>query len=227
MCGRFAQYSHLAAIARRFAVAEAMVHADEEAPRYNIAPSSNILAVRLDEAGTRELVRLKWGLVPHWSVEPKTSYSTANARAETVDTKPAFRKAFKRHRCLIPADGWYEWEFVPGAKYKQPWYYTSQDGGPIAIAGLWDRWHQGDQVLETCTIIVSPANAVAAPVHDRMPAILFPDDWADWMDPNFPPEAAKKMLVPCPDEWVRSYKVGRAVSLAKNEGAELIVPGSN
>lgn len=221
MCGRFTQTSSIPRIASRFGIPEALIHAQDGPPRYNLAPSSAVLAVRQADAG-RELVRLKWGLVPHWSVEPKTGYSTSNARAETVDTKPAFRSAFKRRRCLIPADGWYEWAFVPGQTWKQPWYYSAQDAEPLALAGLWERWEQRDVVLETCTVIVCAANALTAPVHDRMPVILGESDWADWLDPETPPEAAKAMLQPCPETWIQTYPVSRAVSVARNEGAELI-----
>jgi putative SOS response-associated peptidase YedK len=224
MCGRFAQYSDLATIARRFGVPEAMIRAEEGPPRFNIAPQSNILAVRLDSEGQRELVHLKWGLVPHWSVEPRTSYSTANARAETVDSKPAFRSAFKRRRCLIPADGWYEWQTLPDQKTKQPWYYRGQQEALLAFAGLWERWEHKDVVLETCTVIVGEANAFARPVHERMPVILGEADWARWLDAGTPAEAAKAMLRACPDEWLRAYPVSRAVSFARNEGWQLIEP---
>ncbi len=224
MCGRFALSSQVKVLARHFGVAEAGVRVEEGPPRYNIAPSTPILAVRLDPEGQRELVRLKWGLVPHWSVEPKTGYSTSNARAETVDTKPAFRAAFKRRRCLVPADGWFEWQTLPDQKYKQPWYYRSRNGDPLAIAGIWEHWQQGDVVVESCSLIVCAANAVARPVHDRMPVILGESDWPDWLDPAVPPEAAKTILQPCPEDWIKTYRVSRAVSLAKNEGPELIVP---
>lgn len=224
MCGRFTQTSSLHAIAARYDIPEAMLHACESPPRYNLAPGAPILAVRLDDSGRRELARLKWGLVPSWSVEPKTSYSTSNARAETVDSKPAFRGAFKRHRCLIPADGWYEWAFVPGQKWKQPWYYSARDGAPLAMAGIWDRWSLRDVVLETCAVVVCAANAVAAPVHDRMPALLDQTDWAAWLNPATAPEHAKALLRSCPDTWLQTWPVSRAVSLAKNEGPELIEP---
>lgn len=224
MCGRFALSSQVKAIAKHFGVPEAGVRVEEGTPRYNIAPSTPILAVRLDPTGERELVKLKWGLLPHWSVEPKTSYSTSNARAETVDTKPAFRAAFKRHRCLVPADGWFEWQVIPDQKYKQPWFYQSQNGDPLAMAGVWEHWQQGDVVIESCSLIVCEANEVARPVHDRMPVILGEADWQDWLDPDIPPEAAKTMLRPCPEDWIRTYRVGRAVSVAKNDGAELIAP---
>jgi putative SOS response-associated peptidase YedK len=224
MCGRFTQTSSIHAIAARYDIPEAMWHAQDGPPRYNLAPGAHVLAVRLDAAGRRELTRLKWGLVPRWSVTPKTSYNTSNARAETVDSKPAFRAAFKQRRCLIPADGWYEWAFVPGQKWKQPWYYQARDGQPLAMAGLWDHWQQRDVLLDTCGIVVCAANAVTAPVHDRMPALLGEADWAAWLDPDTPPEDAKALLRPCPEAWLNAWPVSRAVSLAKNEGPGLIEP---
>lgn len=224
MCGRFALSSQVKVIAKHFGVPEAGVRVEEGPPRYNIAPSTPILAVRLDSAGERELVKLKWGLLPSCSVEPKTSYSTSNARAETVDTKPAFRAAFKRRRCLVPADGWFEWQAIPDQKYKQPWFYRSQNGDPLAMAGVWEHWQQGELVIESCSLIVCDANEVARPVHDRMPVILGEADWPNWLDPDVPPEAAKTMLRPCPEKWLRTYRVSRAVSVARNDGAELIAP---
>jgi len=224
MCGRFAQYSDLPSLARRFSVPEDMVRTNEGPPRFNIAPSAQILAVRLDGEGQRELARLKWGLVPHWSVEPKTSYNTSNARAETVDSKPAFRSAFQRRRCLIPADGWYEWQTLPDQKIKQPWYYRGEQEAILAFAGLWERWEHKEVILETCTLIVCAANAIARPVHDRMPVILGEDVLRDWLDPNLPAEAAKAMLRPCPEDWIRTTPVSRAVSITRNEGPQLIEP---
>lgn len=224
MCGRFAQSSSVKAIAKKFGVPEDHVRAVDGSPRYNIAPSANILAVRNAPGGERELIQLKWGLVPHWSPEPQTGYSTANAKAESVDTKPAFRSAFKSRRCLIPVDGWYEWQLLPEQKYKQPWYYHAADGRPAAIAGLWEHWEHGLQVLESCTLIVCAANQLAGRVHDRMPVVLGESDWAAWLDPKLPSAVAKEMLKPCPDEWLQAYKVSRAVSYARNEGPELIKP---
>lgn len=224
MCGRFAQSSSVKTVARRFCVPEDHVRAVEGTPRYNIAPSANILAIRNAEDGERELIRLQWGLVPHWSPEPKTSYSTANAKAETVDTKPAFRSAFKSRRCLIPVDGWYEWQLIPDQKFKQPWYYHAADGRPVGIAGLWEHWEHGDQVLESCTLIVCEANALAKRVHDRMPAILDESNWASWLDPAVSPVIAKELLKPCPNDSLHVHPVSRAVSFARNEGPELIRP---
>ena len=224
MCGRFAQSSSVKRVATQFGVPEDHVRAVEGPPRYNIAPSANILAVRNTQDSERELVQLKWGLVPHWSVEPKTSYSTANAKAETVDTKPAFRSAFKSRRCLIPVDGWYEWQLLPDQKYKQPWYYHAADNRPVAVAGLWEHWEHGDQVLESCTLIVCEANDIARPVHDRMPVVLGEADWEAWLDPGLAAGAAKEMLKPCPNDWLSVHAVSRAVSYARNEGPELIRP---
>lgn len=224
MCGRIAQYTSASEIARRFEVLQEHILEAEEAPRYNVAPTTNILAVRQGRDGERELVRLKWGLVPHWSVEPTTSYSTVNAKGETVDTKPAFRSAFKSRRCLIPVDGWYEWQLLPDQKFKQPWYYHDPNGQPLALAGLWEHWEHGNQVLETCTVIVCPANELARPVHDRMPVVMGKGDWAAWLDPMLPTEEAKSMLNSCPSNWLAAHSVSRAVSYARSEGPELIKP---
>lgn len=223
MCGRFAQYSPIPKIARYFGVPEPDIFVEAQ-PRYNLAPGAHVLAVRAGQDRKRELVRLKWGLVPHWSKEPKTTYSTANARAETVDSKPVFRSAFQHRRCLIPADGWYEWALVPGEKYKQPWYYQNRDGVLLAFAGLWERWEQEDAALESCTIIVGAANELARPVHDRMPVILGEDAWNSWLNPTTPTGSAKKLLEPCPADWLRVHPVSRAVSSARNEGPDLIEP---
>jgi putative SOS response-associated peptidase YedK len=191
-------------------------------PRFNIAPSQDVAIVRRSLSGTCELSWVRWGLVPSWSEEPRTPYSTINARAETVDTKPAFRSAFRHRRCLIPADGWYEWERKE--KRKLPWVFHRKDGGDFAFAGLWEHWARGDQVLESCSIIVTAANRVAAAVHDRMPVILPPERYADWLDPNRDPASLKSLLVPCPDEWLASHRVGLAVNSAANDFPSVVAP---
>ncbi len=224
MCGRFAQFSSVRVVAKRFGVAENNILVSEGPPRYNIAPSANILAVRHNQDGARELVSLQWGLVPHWSPEPQTGYSTANAKAETVDSKPAFRSAFKSRRCLIPVDGWYEWQLLPDQKFKQPWFYHEANGQPAGIAGLWERWEHGNQILESCTLIVCEANELAKRVHDRMPVVLGEADWDAWLNPNLPSTAVKEMLKPCPNDWLSVHPVSRAVSFARNEGPDLIKP---
>src|SRR4051812_34360542 len=147
---------------------------DWDPPRYNIAPTQQVAAVRASaDAGRRELVPLKWGLIPSWAKDPKIATQCLNARGETVAEKPAFRSAFKRRRCLILADGYYEWTGPKGQK--QPWRLRLRDNAPFAFAGLWECWRrpEGDPV-ETCTIVTTEANELAAKYHDRMPVILHP-----------------------------------------------------
>ena len=219
MCGRFVQCATGAVLAARFQLAAppALV------PRYNVAPSQSIGAVRIAGAGGREWVTLRWGLVPAWAPEPKTSYSTINARAETAAEKPAYRQAFRRRRCLIPADGFYEWRKV--GKGKQPYCIAPADGNPFAFAGLWERWERDGQVLESGTILVTQANALIAPIHDRMPVILDPVAEARWLDPAVTaPPALGPLLAPCPPERLRLWPVGAAVNRPGAEGPELMAP---
>ena len=155
-------------------------------PRYNIAPSQRVTIVRDTDAG-REMVMVKWGLVPHWSNEAKTRYSTINARIESVAGKPAYRTPFKHRRCLIPADGFYEWKIVDGRKI--PHHIRMRNGEVFALAGLWDRWQGDGENLESCSIIVMPANEVMKPLHERMPAIIAPAHYDLWLDPSVTDEA--------------------------------------
>ncbi|MFN2251202.1 MAG: SOS response-associated peptidase, partial [Anaerolineae bacterium] len=152
-------------------------------PRYNIAPTQPVSSVRLvDERAGRELVELHWGLIPFWAKDPDIGSRMINARAESVAEKPAFRAAFKRRRCLIPADGFYEWQKRDGAK--QPYYFRLVEERPMALAGLWEHWESGDgSVVESCTIITTTANDLVLPVHGRMPAILPEADHELWLDP--------------------------------------------
>jgi len=150
-------------------------------PRYNIAPSQRVTIVRDTDAG-REMVMVKWGLVPHWSNEAKTRYSTINARIESVAEKPAYRTPFKHRRCLIPADGFYEWKIVDGRKI--PHHIRMRNGEVFALAGLWDRWQGDGENLDSCSIIVMPANEVMKPLHERMPAIIAPAHYDLWLDPS-------------------------------------------
>jgi len=150
-------------------------------PRYNIAPSQQVPIIRDTESG-REMVMAKWGLIPHWSKEAKTKYSTINARIETVAEKPTYRTPFKHRRCLIPADGFYEWKVVDGRKV--PHHIRMRDGGVFAFAGLWDHWEGEGESMESCSIIVMPANDVMQSLHERMPAIIAPAHQDLWLDPR-------------------------------------------
>jgi putative SOS response-associated peptidase YedK len=171
-------------------------------------------------------VLLRWGLVPFWSSGPDSGYRMINARAETVAEKPAFRAAFRRRRCLIPADGFYEWRSQGPGKAKQPYWITLAEGGPMTLAGLWEHWEgEGGETVESCTILVGPANERMAPLHDRMPVILAPSDRDLWLDPGMhDPAALRPLLRPYPSEGITTTPVGRRVNSPANEGPELIAP---
>ena len=194
-------------------------------PRYNLAPSQPALIVRLAKAdGRRRLGLATWGLVPHWSKEAKFPYSTINARVETVDSKPAFRDSFRQRRCLVPCDGWYEWQ--QQASGKQPYVFRHNDRQPFALAGLWDRRDGMDKGgmlrIETFTILVTAANEATRAIHDRMPVILPADAWGDWLAADTPSQELKGMLAPCPVGLEQFFPVSRAVNSPTNDVTELL-----
>ncbi|MGH8651638.1 MAG: SOS response-associated peptidase [Gammaproteobacteria bacterium] len=178
MCGRFARFSPVHKFGTLFGVQDDF----SLIPRYNVAPTQAALAARTTPQGRRELVTLHWGLIPLWAKEPKTGYSTINARAETVATKPSFRHALRQRRCLIAADGFYEWKRLDGRK--QPYYIRLKDRQPFAFAGLWEHWEGGGEIIDSCAIIVTQANELIGAIHDRMPVILDPADYELWLDPD-------------------------------------------
>jgi len=181
-----------------------------------------VLAARDDGAGGRELVTLRWGLVPAWAADPKTGYRMINARAETVAEKPTFRAAFRRRRCLVAADGFYEWSAVNG---KQPYYIHMADGAPFGLAGLYEHWEGDGRVIESCTIIVGEPNALIARIHDRMPCIVVPEDYGAWLDSgSSDPRALLSLLRPYPADKMAAYPVSRSVSNPRHEGPSLIEP---
>jgi len=180
MCGRYTRSRPPEVFAQLF---DAPAGAPGLALRYNIAPSNEVLACRAVPGQGRELTLLRWGLIPSWAKDAKIAYHTINARAETVAEKPAYRAAFRRRRCLIAADGFYEWK--PGAPKKQPYYIRLKDGAPFAFAGLWEHWEREGRTIESCSIIVTRANERVATIHDRMPVILDDDDLSLWLDPSF------------------------------------------
>lgn len=191
-------------------------------PRYNIAPSQDILAV-LDEK-PKTVTALKWGLVPSWAKDEKIGGSLANARAETVAEKPAFRSAYRKRRCWVPADGFYEWKKTPLGK--QPYRFTMKDGSLFYFAGLWEVWKnpQTNEDVRTVTLITTEPNAVTQPVHDRMPVILTPEHQDAWLNKETPVEALREMLAPYPAEAMRATPVSTAVNSAKYDGPELVKP---
>jgi putative SOS response-associated peptidase YedK len=218
MCGRYQVHAPIEQIAREF---DAVLTGDaaELAPRYNVAPSLKVPAVRVRD-NARELTALTWGLVPSWSKD-LSGTKPINARAETVFDTPPFRTAIRRRRCLLPANGFYEWQERPGGR--QPWHIGMLDGSLLALAGIWEYWRRGDKVLVSCAIVVTDANELVAEIHQRMPVIIARADYAQWLDPSLSdPGEIAKLLLPYPADEMRAYPVSTRVNNAKNEGAELI-----
>ncbi len=221
MCGRFAQRTDPKRLAKQFGVEEI----PELEPRYNIAPTQEILAVRENPDG-REMMFFKWGLVPSWAKDTSMGARLINARSETVSEKPAFRQAFKQRRCIIPADGFYEWQRTGGRK--QPFFFQMRDESPFGFAGLWERW-RGDtgNVINSCTILTTKANDVLQPVHDRMPVILHLKDYDLWLDADVRKhDLVKELLRPYPAEDMVGYPVSTSINRPHNQGANLIEPAT-
>jgi putative SOS response-associated peptidase YedK len=190
-------------------------------PRYNIAPSQDILAVAAPN-GEKRLSTFHWGLIPFWAKDEKIGYKTINARAETVDSKPAFRAAFKYRRCLIPCSGFFEWR--KENNIKQPYCFRPTNQPLFALAGLYEQWQdQAGREVDSCTILVGEANQDVAPIHDRMPIILKPEDFDCWLDPGIQTKAQlQPLLKPAPIGEVAHYPVSRAVNSPGNDHADLI-----
>jgi putative SOS response-associated peptidase YedK len=218
VCGRFALFSPPAAIAEYFDCAVASAGALE--PRYNVTPGQPILAVReLD--GQRVLAPLHWGLVPYWAKDPAIGRRLVNARAEGIAAKPAFRDAFRRRRCLIPADGFYEWAAAPKGARRQPHFVAAVDEPLLALAGLWERWRDADgHWLTTAVIVPVPATDVLAPIHDRRPLVVRRADHAAWLGAETPADAALASDAPL----LAAHPVGLAVNDPRRDDASLIAP---
>jgi len=187
-------------------------------PRFNIAPSQPVPVVRLVPGQTeprRELVWLRWGLIPGWAQDAAIGNRMINARAESVAQKPAFRAALRRRRCLLAADGFYEWQRT--GRRKQPHFIRMRDDRPLAFAGLWESWEGPDQVVESCTILTTDANELMRPIHDRMPVILAPAAYEPWLDPTVQePQQLAPLLVPYPSEPMTAYPVSTLVNSPTN-----------
>jgi putative SOS response-associated peptidase YedK len=220
MCGRFTLHTPESRIREAFNldVSESLgLH-----PRYNIAPSQQVPIIRDTESG-REMVMAKWGLIPHWSKEAKTKYSTINARIETVAEKPTYRSPFKHRRCLIPADGFYEWKMVDGRKV--PHHIRMRDNDVFALAGLWDRWEGDGGSLDSCSIIVMPANETMKSLHERMPAIIAPAHYDPWMDSGVTDKAEiMSYLTSAPSNQLMTYPISAWVNSPKHDDDRCIEP---
>jgi putative SOS response-associated peptidase YedK len=221
MCGRysmtFKEVMHLYRKYEQYLRRENFVPRD----RYDIRPGTSVLALRNHHERGIELTKLKWGLLPHWSKEPQVKYSTFNARAESVEAKPAFRVPFRRRRCLIPATGWYEWQEAERGN-KMKWHMRRRDGEAFSFAGLWDRWEREGRAIETCTIIVGEPNRKLGKIHDRMPVIADPKDYDFWLDPKIDAvPALRELLTPAPDEDIEA-RVVRNDKRPRDDDATLI-----
>ncbi len=236
MCGRFVSATPPDELARYFG-ADAPLETLLE-PNYNVAPSATVFAVRerrvtkdnKDTKDTKDTVapvrrtvdELRWGLIPFWAKEAKIGNKMFNARSETLDSKPAFKRTFGSRRCIVPVTGFYEW----AKPSKQPVFIQRADGDPLALAGLWESWRGPDrdqEPLHSCTIITGKPNAKVAEFHDRMPVVLPPTAWQDWLDPSFDDTAAlAELFTPCPSELLRIHPVRKDVNNSRSSGAQLI-----
>jgi putative SOS response-associated peptidase YedK len=217
MCGRFTLRSRLNRV-----IPELNLFGDLDwEPRFNIAPTQPVPIVRLDAASRRAVALARWGLVPSWVKDLKSSAPLINARAETVAEKPAFRSAFCKRRCLILADGYYEWR--PVGKKKQPYFIRRADDAPFGFAGLWESRPDDDgTALESCTIITSESNELTRPVHDRTPVILDIEDWDSWLATNAEPAGLRTMLRPYRSDLMAVDPVSPLVNNARNDVPECV-----
>ena len=221
MCGRFTLIAPGEAIAELFQLTEV----PNLAPRYNIAPTQPVAAVRISSStGERELTHFHWGLIPRWAKDAKFGSRLINARSETAAEKPSFRTAFKYRRCLVPADGFYEWQRMNGRK--QPVRITMKDGGLFAIAGLWEKWLSKDgSEIESCTLLTTEPNELLRPVHNRMPVLVDPADFDQWLDTkSFQGADVQPLMRPFSDEEMSFYPVSTHVNNPRNEDPACIEP---
>lgn len=221
MCGRFAQQRPTSELAERFAAEPLVPDAD---PHYNVAPTDEALVV-VQHEDRRAITAFRWGLIPHWAAGPSIGSRTFNARGETVATTPAFRDSFRRRRCIVPVDAFYEWRRE--GRVRRPFAIRARDGGPLALAGLWSGWREPetDRVWRTFTIVTTRANAAIAGLHDRMPVILAPDAWATWLDRSRPELGELHALItPADPEALAIHPVRPLVNDVRNDGAQLLLP---
>jgi putative SOS response-associated peptidase YedK len=221
MCGRFTLTVTPEAVMELFQ----LTSAPPLQPRYNIAPSQPVAAVRAAPDGSgRELMLVRWGLIPHWAKDPAIGAKMINARAETVAEKPSFRTAFRRRRCLVPADGYYEWRKEGGQK--QPYYIRMAGGGPFALAGLWEHWEGADgSVIESCAILTTDSNEVVRPIHHRMPVILPASTYQTWLDPSLQGgEAVQALLALHPGDDLSAFPVSTHVNRPTNDDERCVAP---
>jgi putative SOS response-associated peptidase YedK len=221
MCGRYTLATQVGRLAEEFGLDASSV---EFPANYNVAPTQGVAAV-LEEGGGRDLEVLRWGLIPPWADDPQIGSRMINARSETAPEKPSFRRAFRERRCLIPADGFYEWRRTNGAK--QPYYIHMEGGHSFAFAGLWESWDKGGEgEVRTCTILTTRANALVDEIHERMPVILAPDAYDVWLDPASERDELAGLLAPYPEDEMEAYLVSRFVNSPSNNDPRCIEPAA-
>lgn len=217
MCGRFAQTrTEKEKLLKRFRLTKIV---DNLKPRYNIAPGQGVPVILNESPDTLSVAR--WGLVPFWAKDEKIGFKMINARAETIGEKPAFRKPIKSHRCLIIADGFYEWQKRDDGKH--PYYIRRADGEPFAMAGIWDTWKNEEKELLTCSIITTGPNRLMEDIHHRMPVILSEETEQQWLS-DIPVHEARSLLNPCPPDWLEAYEISKLVNSPANDSPEVIEP---
>ena len=221
MCGRYGLYSSLDRLVEHFG----LTSAPAVKARYNIAPSDAVGVVRIPPRHDQRMWdQLHWGLIPSWAKDKKIGYRMINARAESIAQKPSFRDAFKYQRCLVPADVFYEWMVGPDGK-KYPYAVGLKDERPFGFAGLWDRWQDASEIIESCTIITTDANELLKPIHERMPVMLPETEYERWLDPTTQnPAALQPLLKPYDAEAMKAYPVSTRVNDPKNDDQECIAP---
>jgi putative SOS response-associated peptidase YedK len=220
MCGRY-NFSKPQKLKQRY-----QLEADfAMEPEYNVAPSMTMPVIIANEKGTNEAVKMKWGLIPHWAKEPRVKFSTINARAETISSSPVYKVPFQRFRCLVPADGFYEWKKLYGGKTKIPYYFFVKDEEIFSFAGLYDIWKDAEgNEFPTYTIITTTPNKLMEKVHNRMPVILKRDDEETWLSPSQDQQELQHLLVPFPASEMAAYTVSTKVNSPKNNSPEIIKP---
>lgn len=225
MCGRFVATATPSQLADYLHAEEIRTEALE--PSWNVAPTDAVYAVAHDRDDRRLLGSYQWGLVPFWAKDPKVGSRMINARAETLGSK--FKRTFERRRCLLPADGFYEWQKLDNGK-KQPWFIHRADGAPMVFAGLWEVWKPKDapedaEPLRTCSIITTEANELLAPIHDRMPVVLNPQDWDEWLDRSSADTSSlQRLLVPADPRALERFAVSTEVNSVRNNHGDLVRP---